>query len=154
MRHFLIAAALVCCGTASAASVVKCVDAAGKVTFAQNECPAGQAVEKHEVKASQRPSGDGPAVKLATPIKPSASPKPRARRTYNHCGDLTQVDIVWAQNRGKIEIGMTGDDVRDTWGPPADINYSADGQQWVYPIDEYKNRYVYIDNRNCFTYWN
>ncbi|WP_280377989.1 hypothetical protein [Pseudomonas sp. BN515] len=69
MRLWILAAALLGSASASAATVVKCVDAAGKITYAQNECPAGLVGEQHDVKASPRPSGEGPAVKLADPSK-------------------------------------------------------------------------------------
>ncbi|MCY1544208.1 hypothetical protein D9M68_800720 [compost metagenome] len=60
--------------------MVKCVDAVGKVTFAQNECPAGMVGEQHDVKTSQRPSGEGPAVKLADPSKTYTSPRPKVSK--------------------------------------------------------------------------
>lgn len=138
--------------TASAASVTKCIDGQGKVTFVQHDCPAGTSSNSELSVESQRPSGSGPAVKIA---KPDTSPRvPRKKRTYNHCGELTQVDIAYATSHGNVQIGMTGQDVRDIWGSPSSINETADGQQWVYPIDEYRNRYLYVDNRGCFTYWN
>jgi len=144
-------ALLAMAGAAMAAPVFKCVDGSGKVTFSQHGC--GQA-EPHQVLApsAPRPSGDGPAIKLADP---AANP-PRAitRRTYNHCGDLTQVDIVHATSHGKVILGMTGNDVKKSWGAPARINRSASGEQWIYPIDEYRSRYLYIDSNGCFTYWN
>ncbi|WP_395501832.1 hypothetical protein [Ectopseudomonas mendocina] len=58
----------------SAASVVKCVDAAGKVTFSQHACPSPD----HDVAVvsvnNQRPSGEGPATRLADPSRPAAAP--------------------------------------------------------------------------------
>jgi hypothetical protein len=81
MRLWILAAAALLGSTsASAATVVKCVDDAGKITYAQNECPAGLVGEQHDVKASQRPSGEGPAVKLADPSKTYIKQEPKPVR--------------------------------------------------------------------------
>lgn len=77
MRLWILAAALACSTAAQAATVVKCVDGAGKVSFAQNTCPAGTTGASVEVNAAQRPSGDGPAVQMADPSKTYARPKPK-----------------------------------------------------------------------------
>lgn len=132
-----------------AAAVYKCVGENGKTTFSDKPCVAGGEVV---TTTAPRPSGDGPAIKLADPAK--VPPVQYKRRSYNHCGDLTQVDIVHANSRGQVMLGMTAEDVRKSWGSPKQINRSADGEQWVYPIDEYRSRYLYIDNNQCFTYWN
>jgi len=137
---------------ASGATVVKCVDSKGQVTFVQHRCPAATEKDSMISVESQRPSGAGPAVKIAEPRPIQANTS--VRRSYNHCGNLTQVDIAWATAHGKIQVGMTGDDVRGIWGAPTQINHTASGQQWVYPIDDYRNRYLYVDNQGCFTYWN
>lgn len=137
--------------TAYGGQVYKCVDANGKTQFTQNGC-GDQAPAETLSPRADRPSGTGKSVRLADPS--IVAPKPRVRRNFNHCGELTQVDIVHANSRGQVIIGMTGDDVRQSWGTPSSINRTASGQQWVYPLDEYRSRYVYIDNSGCFTYWN
>lgn len=137
---------------ASAGAISKCVDAAGAVTFSQHGCAAGHDQKELSVQAAPRPSGTGPSVQLADPKSKPITP--RYRTTYNHCGDLTQVDVAHAKAHGKIILGMTDKNVREIWGAPMQINRTADGAQWVYPIDEYRNRYLYLDNRGCFTYWN
>lgn len=80
MRLWIIAAALVCSTAAQAATVVKCTDAAGKVTFAQNACPGDTKGAEVDVKAAARPSGEGPAVQLANPSKTYVAPKPKPER--------------------------------------------------------------------------
>lgn len=139
-----------------AGAITKCVDAGGKITFSQHGCAAGSEQGQVTIKEPPRPSGSGPSVKLAKPSAQSSAQQsaPRARRTFNHCGDLTQVDIAHAKSNGKVILGMTGDDVLEIWGPPAQINQTASGDQWIYPIDERRNRYLYVDPRGCFTYWN
>lgn len=138
---------------AHSGQVFKCVAQDGKTVFSQHGCGDQPPVETLTPKAA-RPSGAGASVRLADPKKVAPSDTPRARRTYNHCGELTQVDIVYANNRGQVLLGMTGDDVRASWGPPASINRSATGEQWVYPLDQYRNRYAYIDVYGCFVHWN
>lgn len=152
MLKYLAVFVLLAQEAAVAGSISKCVDASGAITFSQHGCADGGAGQEVEAKAAPRPSGEGPAVKMADPSTLPVMPK--TRTTYNHCGDLTQVDIAHATAHGKIITGMTGRDVREIWGAPAQINQTADGDQWVYPIDEYRNRYLYVDTRGCFTYWN
>ncbi len=152
-RFFWIAAAFLAsvAGVAHGAPVFKCIDAAGKVTFSQHGC--GEAGSDEVIApVAPRPSGSGPAVKLADPAK--VPPVQFVRRNFNHCGELTQVDIVHANSRGQVILGMTAQDVRNSWGSPKQVNRSANGEQWVYPLDEYRSRYLYIDNNGCFTYWN
>ncbi len=81
MRLFVLAAlALLVSFNVPAATVVKCMDSSGKVTFVQNQCPEGLVGELRDVKASQRPSGDGPAVRMADPSKTYVTAKPKPVR--------------------------------------------------------------------------
>lgn len=80
MRLWILAAALACSTAAHAATVVKCVDASGKVAFSQNECPPGTTGAELKVEAAPRPSGDGADVRLADPSKSFAPPKPKVVR--------------------------------------------------------------------------
>lgn len=151
LRLFLVIACVAAVSAAIASPVFKCVDAAGKTTFSQHGCGAGYDAEVLTPEAV-RPSGAGPAVKLATPS--SAPAKPRAKRRYNHCGDLTQVDIAYLNGRGQIQIGMTADDVRRSIGGPAEVNRASYGDQWIYIQPDGSRRYLYIDPDGCFTSWN
>lgn len=154
MRDILFALAVsLAASQSSAASVFKCVDAAGKITFSQSACASGSSSEAISPNA-QRPSGAGKSVQMADPKTVPKLQSSGRKASYNHCGNLTQVDIVHAQSNGKLIIGMTGEDVVRAIGNPARINRSASGQQWVYPIDDIRSRYIYIDNDSCFTYWN
>ncbi|KAF1051992.1 MAG: hypothetical protein GAK43_02144 [Stenotrophomonas maltophilia] len=70
MRRFPFALLLLacCCGSVQAATVLKCQDAQGKVTFTQDHCPAGTAVQNSLDVSNERPSGaNGPSVQLADP---------------------------------------------------------------------------------------
>lgn len=152
MRFLLSGAVMLVCFSANSATVLKCIDAAGKVSFVQGHCPDTHSLEAVLAPENKRPGSGGKIVPMATP---SAAPRVNTqRRRFNHCGDLTQVDIAHANANGKIILGMTGDDVKASWGSPSEVNSTASGQQWVYPIDEYTNRYLYVDPDGCFTYWN
>lgn len=152
MRSFgFILAALLISSQASAAPVFKCTGPDGKVTFSQHGCDANKESSFVTPEAA-RPSGKGPAVKLATPS--SAPPRPSAKRRFNHCGDLTQVNIAYLTGHGQIQIGMTADDVRRSIGSPAEIKRASYGDQWIYIQPDESRLYLYMDTNGCFTAWN
>jgi hypothetical protein len=63
-------------GTVSAASISKCVDAAGKVTFTQNQnCPRSHTLADVSSYRNAPPSGSGPAVEMADTTPRPATPK-------------------------------------------------------------------------------
>lgn len=147
---FAVACAAAATG-ASAAPVFKCIDAEGKTTFSQHGCGSDSSGSVVKPEAA-RPSGAGPAVKLATPT--NEPPRPRAKRRFNHCGDLTQVDIAYLNGRGQIQVGMTADDVRRSIGGPTEVNRASYGDQWIYVQQDGSRLYLYIDPNGCFTAWN
>lgn len=151
LRLLLAAACLGAAPVAMAAPVYKCVGGDGKTTFSQHGCGQGSSAEVVSPKAI-RPSGSGPAVKLATPS--SAPARPRVKRTFNHCGDLTQVDIAYLNGRGQIQVGMTAEDVRRSIGGPSSVNRASYGDQWIYEQPDGSRLYLYIDPDGCFTAWN
>lgn len=61
------------------ATVFKCVDAAGKITFTQHDCPAASQDSSVVSVSNQRPSGAGPATMMADPSK-LPPPRREARR--------------------------------------------------------------------------
>lgn len=65
---------------AGAATVLKCLDHAGNVTYTEGSCPPGQTLERQLEISNPRPSGTGPAVPLATPRPPAPEPE-RPRQT-------------------------------------------------------------------------
>lgn len=151
LRYLLAAACLLASTAATASPVFKCVGADGKTTFRQHGCGQGGSAEVVKPEAV-RPSGSGPSVKLATPS--SAPARPRVKRTFNHCGNLTQVDIAYLNGRGQIQIGMTADDVRRSIGGPVEVNRASYGDQWIYDRPDGSRMYLYIDPDGCFTAWN
>ncbi|WP_159105878.1 DUF4124 domain-containing protein [Ideonella sp. B508-1] len=52
--------------------------------------------------------------------------------------------------RGAVSIGMTADEVVQSWGRPTKVNRSigAGGahEQWVYDRGDFRAQYVYLDN--------
>lgn len=143
-RFILLIAALVC-ADASAAKLNKCVDSSGHVTFTQAACPGGHTGEAITVQSGGSGMSLGPVGSPAIPAD-----EPTYRRPFNHCGDLTQVDIVHLTSNRKVKVGMTAADVEKSWGSPDKVNRSSYGSdQWVYD-----DQYVYVDGSGCVTAWN
>ena len=86
MRGLSVALLVLMVGAAQAATVVKCVDAAGKVTFSQHACPSAEHDSAVMSVNNQRPSGDGPAIRLADPAKPTATVR-RQGQKYTVVGE-------------------------------------------------------------------
>lgn len=74
LSSFYIVLLLCLSGPALSASIFKCVDAAGKITFTQNQnCPSSNKLEGISDHSNVAPSGSGPAVKMADT---TAQPRP------------------------------------------------------------------------------
>lgn len=70
-KALLALAAMLLSSQLQAASVMKCVDAAGKVTFTQNQnCPRDHALDDVVSAHNAAPSGSSAAVQMADPAKP------------------------------------------------------------------------------------
>jgi hypothetical protein len=147
-RFWLIVIAVLSPVAVQAASMNKCVDASGHVTFTQQACPGGSGGEVIEVKSASK----GMLIGDPSFNPPIAAP---SRRSYNHCGDLTQVDIRHLIGNTSIQVGMTSEDVIEAWRRPDRINRSSAGNdQWVYDRENYRTQYVYVDGSGCVTAWN
>ena len=87
MSRLLIGLAVVLLGwEAQAASVMKCVDAAGKVTFVQNaNCPTNTGLTDVVNAHNASPSGSSAAVPLADTSKPKA--KKSSGQSYTVVGE-------------------------------------------------------------------
>jgi hypothetical protein len=55
---------------AQADTILKCVDDRGEITFTQGRCPNGQSLDERMTIDNPRPSGSGPAIRLADPTPP------------------------------------------------------------------------------------
>ncbi|WP_324730974.1 hypothetical protein [Pseudomonas paeninsulae] len=72
-KLIMVLAAAVLASQAHAASVMKCVDAAGKVTFVQNaNCPRGNTLSDMVSAHNAAPSGSSASSRMAAPSKPRA----------------------------------------------------------------------------------
>lgn len=131
-----------------AATVNKCVDADGKVTFTQGACSNDSAVQQITIKQSS--SGlDMSSNIVEQPIKKTV--KQQAKQEENGaCLPYSSQEIRKMVIQKDIVVGMKATDVVKAWGKPFRINRSSHGSdQWVYD-----RTYVYIDRFGCVEAWN
>lgn len=134
---------------AMATSLYKCIDSNGHVTFTQQACQDGSGGKEMEVKSSSK------GMLIADPNQIPPPAESAARRNYNQCGDLTQVDIRSLVGNRQIQVGMTAEDAAESWGRPSKINSSSYGNdQWVYSRANGDSQYIYVDGNGCVTAWN
>lgn len=128
---------------ANAATVFKCVDASGKITFTQQSCPANHQLDDVVSARNQSISGSGPAAVMADPqrrevgvtrYQEQQSPTRRggvtvvggsAERAPCATG-LSERDLRTAKVRGEIVPGMSRKDVEGMYGK-VNRNGSAHG---------------------------
>lgn len=146
---------------ANAATVFKCVDASGKITFSQQGCP-DQPSSAFTVR-NQSISGSGPAAVMAQPGGFEVARENEPRRggvtvvggNGSSCSDMSSQDIRSAIVRNKVFVGMTAEQAEKSWGKPDKINSSSNGDdQWVYYRADYRSQYIYVDQAGCVTAWN
>lgn len=158
-RRYLLVAALFATADAGAATLNKCVDESGHVTFTQTACPGGLAGESITVQRGGAGMSLGPA---ATPVIPEqAAPPAQAPGQVtvvgggSACGGGSEQDIRTAIVRNEVFVGMTAKQARQAWGPPSEINRSSSGDdQWVYYRGNVDMQFIYVDQNGCVTGWN
>ncbi len=74
--RWLCSLALLLVGPLQAASVLKCVDAAGNVIFTQKVCPDGYRLERELDVVNEAPRGSGAPVLMAEPPPPAPAQPP------------------------------------------------------------------------------
>lgn len=128
---------LLCCASAgaNAATVFKCVDEKGKVTFTANaNCPQGQQLQDVVSAHNAAPSGSGPATRMAEPARPAISNRygnsssPSQNPGYTVVGGsadaqpcstgLSDRDLRTAMVRKEIVPGMSREQVESMYGKP------------------------------------
>ncbi len=89
--RILVAVLVSFASVAHAGQVFKCVDASGKVTFTQSNCPDKHDFDSVVQAKNVAPSGSGPAVKMAATQKPviRANAPARDGQAYTVVGEQT-----------------------------------------------------------------
>lgn len=132
MRNFgFILAVLLLSSQASAATIFKCVDAAGKVTFTKNaNCPGNTGLDDVVRAHNAAPSGSSAPMRMATPAAPAyTAQRPEQMPSkgpvvvggsapQRGCDTgLSERDLRTAKVRGEIVPGMSRKDVESMYGP-------------------------------------
>lgn len=132
MRNFgFILAALLLSSQAGAATIFKCVDEAGKVTFTKNaNCPRNSGLEDVVRAHNAAPSGSSAPVQMATPPAPAhTAQRPEQAPSkgpvvvggsapQRGCDTgLSERDLRTAKVRGEVVPGMSRKDVEGMYGP-------------------------------------
>jgi hypothetical protein len=146
--------------SALGATMNKCVDGAGNVTFTQQACAGGGSGERISVQSASQ------GMVIASPSQiqqPEHETRPSAGsarvdvvgETVSPCGAVSSQEIRKAVVQKKIFAGMTSKDAVSSWGKPNKINASSAGpDQWVYYRSDSDAQYLYVDRLGCVTAWN
>ncbi|HCJ31101.1 MAG TPA: hypothetical protein DHV63_17840 [Pseudomonas sp.] len=138
-----------------AASVYRCVDEAGNLTFTRQGCPANQAAQIQET-LNPTPSS-GKAVPLA---------KPRAQRKTFKDGTMKPLTIVGEQDDGcgnritgsarrnamvsrQVHPGMTRADIESIFGTPDTVTSRNGQMQYRYSSDKGRTQTISFDEHGC-----
>lgn len=162
MRSFVIATCLAGIASgANAASLNKCVDAQGHVTFTQQACPDGGAGERLNV--TSQSAGMLVAQPPAPPVEteqrdastPNTQPSVIGGENSSGCGSASDQEIRTAIVQNKVFTGMSAKEAIQSWGKPTSINRSSRGDdQWVYDRGRASSQYLYVNQEGCVTAWN
>ena len=143
---------------AEAATLNKCVDANGGVTFTQTTCPDGGAAEAINVGQGGAGMLLGPVVsdELAEEEAPTSRDKVVVvgGSSGSECSSVSEQDMRSAIVRNQVMKGMTAKQVEQAWGKPGAINRSSSGDQWVYYRGPVEMQFVYVNSAGCVTAWN
>ncbi|MDN6855854.1 DUF4124 domain-containing protein [Pseudomonas sp. CAN2814] len=152
---------------AQAATLNKCDDGQGHITFTQQACADGTGGQQIKVVptsegmllgpapvAEPAPEYDTAQPPIAGSAKGSAARAPSANGysvvgadPASSCGPFTEKDIRAAQVRKQVLAGMQASDVEGAWGSPS----RKGGREWVYQIDDCMAWFVEIDANGCVT---
>lgn len=166
--RYLAAAAAICLlsGAAQAASVFKCVDGNGKVTFTSNaNCPRGNDLTDVVSAHNAAPSGTGPATVMAKPERRqqryhNSNSAPRQNQGYTVVGGsadktpcstgLSDRDLRTAMVRKEVVPGMTRDQIESMYGKPNRDGAAHGGGTSTYYNDKYVDQTsVSYDSGGC-----
>ncbi|WP_347883472.1 DUF4124 domain-containing protein [Pseudomonas aestiva] len=125
MKKLLVLGLLLGCTSAQAATVYRCEDASGHLTFSASGC-ASDSDSRLQRADNPRPGGAKPTLMA----KPKAAPRKEVARTptvvaakTDGCGDLLSASARrQAIIRGQVKVGMSRADVENALGPPQRIS--------------------------------
>lgn len=154
MKKLVVLGLLLGCVSAQAATVYRCEDAAGHLTFSASGC-ASDSDSRLQRADNPRPGGASPTLMA----KPKAPPRKEAQRPptvvaakTDGCGDLlSPSERRQAIIRGQVKIGMSRADVENALGPPQRISQLDALTRYHYEARQRKerSRLVTFDDQGC-----
>ncbi|EIK51449.1 hypothetical protein YO5_00785 [Stutzerimonas stutzeri TS44] len=142
----------------AAATVFRCTDAAGRITYTQQGCPGGTDTQKQQ--AHNPTPGSGKATRMATttPRTPHKSTPTRTdaltvvAQQHDGCGNrVTGSERRNAIIRQRILSGMTRSDVESALGRPTSVVSTNGRTRYRYESIEGRTRTVTFDENDCVT---
>lgn len=119
-------------------AVNKCVDSKGRVVYQEAQCPASHDTKPVNISGAGR----------ADPLSPGSQYWARQASEVKR-----QKEVETAIQAGEIFIGMTADEVVQSWGRPTKINSTITAgsrhEQWVYRRSKHiggLTQYVYLED--------
>ncbi|MGG2397293.1 DUF4124 domain-containing protein [Pseudomonas sp. SH1-B] len=138
----------------SAASVFRCEDANGHVTFTRHGCATDQ--KQHMQDARNHTPSSGKAIPLADPSRYSGTAKKDSREVVtvgqqdDGCGNLlSSSDKRQAIIRREIRLGMSRADVENSLGKPDRISRQNGSQRYYYDDKRGKRQQINFDEAGC-----
>jgi len=154
MKKLLALGLLLGCTTAQSATVYRCEDATGHLTFSASGCPSGSDSSLQRAD-NARPGGAKPKLmakpKASQPKAAVREPTVVAAKT-DGCGDLlTSSEKRQAIIRGQVKVGMSRADVENALGQPQRISQLDTLTRYHYEARRGKerSRLVTFDQHGC-----
>lgn len=154
MKKLVVLGLLLGCASAQSATVFRCEDAAGHLTFSASGC-ASDSDSRLQRADNPHPGGARPTLMA----KPKAAPRKEAPRApavvatrTDGCGDLlSSSERRQAIIRGQVKIGMSRADVENALGPPQRISQLDTLTRYHYEARQRKerSRLVTFDDQGC-----
>lgn len=161
---FLGLAALLGAGQAGAATMFKCVDAQGKITFTQANCPDNHQLDDVVSAHNAAPSGSSAPTQMAAPrrqrqVQPQETgqqyyPAEPSRSGVTVVGGsverapcstgLSDRDLRTAKVRGEVVEGMSRKDVESMYGKPNTDGHAQGAGSSTY----FRDKYVQVTHVN------
>lgn len=133
----LIFASMALSASINAATFYKCVDASGKVTFTDSNCPANHNLNDVVTAYNPRISGSGSDVRMAEPAariysqptyRANEARQAQAPAIARGCSTgLSDQDLRTAKVRGEIVPGMTRKEIASIYGNPTEKGAQGGG---------------------------